>query len=368
VGDASVSEIFKLLIDVVVDVETLGSLVGSLVLAQLSIRVGLGSLEEGLLGSREVIAISLPSIQSAGLEGSSVREREAPWLREVGSIHGIQVSRSLFLRLSSRKEHDAGNGGRDGSLENGDGGSGDLFGSDRLVFGRGVAGGDHVGLEQSSLQQDLVVMQSLDDDRQDSLGGLNAVLERVLSVHQDLGLNDGNESVLLADGSISSQTVGILQHGKRSGAALLGINLEHGSPLGKSSSGFVELLASSSEIVQSQGGGLLGSVGNDGGSLVDLDANLDAQLVEHLSKGGSISSLLEQSLLVQDHSRDVVLESLRSEEEFSVVSSVVLVVLDGNLLESLPNGSSGLISSEDSMSSGCDEVRRLDEFVSKFGG
>lgn len=60
----------------------------------------------------------------------------------------------------------------------------------------GVSSGDHVGLEQSALQVDMVVRQGLVDSSQDLLGDVLATLQVVVAVGQNLGLNDGDDAVL----------------------------------------------------------------------------------------------------------------------------------------------------------------------------
>ena len=45
-------------------------------------------------------------------------------------------------------------------------------------------------------------------------------LDRVVSVHKDLGLNDGDKSVILADGGVTGQSPGSLLDGVLGGAVL----------------------------------------------------------------------------------------------------------------------------------------------------
>lgn len=59
-----------------------------------------------------------------------------------------------------------------------------------------MAGGDHVGLEQSALQVDVVVRQGLVDGSQHLLGDVLATLQVVVAVGQNLRLHDGNDAVL----------------------------------------------------------------------------------------------------------------------------------------------------------------------------
>ena len=70
-------------------------------------------------------------------------------------VHGVQVEGRLQLRLASRQEHDTGDGGGDAAAQHPQGVLSNLggVGLDLAVS----AGGDHGGLQQDTLQQDLNV-------------------------------------------------------------------------------------------------------------------------------------------------------------------------------------------------------------------
>lgn len=59
-----------------------------------------------------------------------------------------------------------------------------------------MSSGDHIGLEQSALQVDMVVRQGLVDSSQDLLCDVLATLQVVVAVGQNLGLHDGDNAVL----------------------------------------------------------------------------------------------------------------------------------------------------------------------------
>lgn len=59
-----------------------------------------------------------------------------------------------------------------------------------------MSGGDHVGLEQSALQVDMVVRQGLVDSSQDLFGDVLATLQVVVAIGQNLGLHDWDDAVL----------------------------------------------------------------------------------------------------------------------------------------------------------------------------
>lgn len=60
----------------------------------------------------------------------------------------------------------------------------------------GVPGGNHVGLEQGALQVHVVVRQGLVDGSQDLLSDVLATLQVVVTIGENLRLDDGNNTVL----------------------------------------------------------------------------------------------------------------------------------------------------------------------------
>lgn len=65
-----------------------------------------------------------------------------------------------------------------------------------VFVGAGVSGSDHVGLEQGTLQVDVVVRQGLVDRGQDLLGNVLAALQIVVTIRKNLRLDDGDNAVL----------------------------------------------------------------------------------------------------------------------------------------------------------------------------
>jgi hypothetical protein len=82
---------------------------------------------------------------------------------------------------------------------------------------------------------------------------------------------------------------------------------------------------------------------------VDLDTREDTNALEAVNEGGAVGVLLEEGLLVQDGTRDVLAKAGGSEQQSSVRLSVGLGVLDANGLEALADGLGGLINSEDTL-------------------
>lgn len=65
----------------------------------------------------------------------------------------------------------------------------------------GVSSGNHVGLQQGALQVDMVVGQSLVDSSQDLLSHVLAALQVMVTIGENLRLNDGHDAVLKEAGT-----------------------------------------------------------------------------------------------------------------------------------------------------------------------
>ncbi len=118
------------------------------------------------------------------LQGAAVAEGKSPGLAARVGVDSVEVDGSIFFRLASGQESDSSNCGRDSPLQSSDGGAGDfLWGVLGLA---GLAGCDHVGLEKSSFQEDVMVVQSLVHGGQDGLGDLLGPVQVVIAVGKNL--------------------------------------------------------------------------------------------------------------------------------------------------------------------------------------
>lgn len=59
-----------------------------------------------------------------------------------------------------------------------------------------MSGGNHVGLEQGALQVDVVVGQGLVDGSQDLLSNVLAALQVMVTIRENLRLDNGHDAVL----------------------------------------------------------------------------------------------------------------------------------------------------------------------------
>ena len=139
-------------------------------------------------------------------------------------------------------------------------------------------------------------------------------------------------------------------------------NLANGSPLCESASHSIVLSASLTKSIKSLSGSLSISSSNIDESCVDLNTAVNASSSEDLNELlGAIGSGVANSLIEHDDTADVLLNTWGGEKHLSVSLSVGMVVLNANAVESLSNGASGLISSENTLARGADVFAGLDE-------
>ncbi|GMR42623.1 hypothetical protein PMAYCL1PPCAC_12818, partial [Pristionchus mayeri] len=322
------------------------------VLSESSQLVGGSTVDENSLCVLDVLLLSCPLGEGGCLEGAAIREGQRPWLLARNLVDGVEVLGGLLLRLSSREEDHSGNCSRHRTLECSDRGEAN-FRVAGLVSSR-HAGGAHVRLEESSLEEDVVLVEGTVRVRENSLRDLLASCQIVFSIGESLWFHDGHESVLLADRCIASKHLGDLDECRVGGSGAR--DAVHAAPLGKLSSVLLVLGASRIEIIESLGGSLSLSAGHRNHSLVNLDSRDDSLLLEHLHEGSSVVSLLVHCLVEEDDSGDVLLESLSGEEHLSVLPPVLLVVLCSDGGHSLVHRASRLVGRKDSLSLGDDGI------------
>jgi len=155
-----------------------------------------------------------------------------------------------------------------------------------------------------TFKEDVVVTEGLVDSGKDlfsyGLGGLQGVL----AVRQDLRLDDWHNSVLLADGRVSGEDIGVLDDGQLRWHT--SADLEGAPPFGEVSAVFLVLSASDAEVVQTLGGCLAVRAQELDHALVHLDAGDDAARFEQLGEGDSIVGLLVESLVEENDTGDAV--------------------------------------------------------------
>lgn len=243
------------LIAVVLDKEALlGRVVGGItsVLSNGSLSVGLAPLEEGSLGGTNVGLVSLPDLEHSRLEGTTVREGHGPGPEGGHLVDGVQVHGGLLLALSSGEEGDSSHSGGHGPLEGSHCRLGNIVG--RVLLGAVSAGADHVGLEEGSLEVEAVELAPGVSGGEDALSGGNGGGQIVVTIHEDLGLNNGDESVHLGDDGHAGEGLGVGLDGELGGHSLS--DAEGAAPLGEAGSSLVVIGALLVEVVKTLGHGL----------------------------------------------------------------------------------------------------------------
>lgn len=200
-----------------------------------------------------------------------------------------------------------------------------------------LAGSDHVGFQKAALPEDVVFLKSLDAGGQNALSDLLASFDGVVAVSQNFRLHDRHQTVFLTDFSITRQTPSIFENGllRRQRVA----DLQNRAPLSETTPDRVVLLAEVGQRVETLGPSLLALV-QVSSALVDLDSGHDAFFLEHFDELSAGFGFALRGFGEHDHARNELLDALGFEEELSVSDSVVEVVFDLNLVETLADCSS----------------------------
>ena len=75
-----------------------------------------------------------------------------------------------------------------------------------------LACNDHVRLEQHSFERDTLLEEGMENSVENHAGDLLAALDRVRPVHEYFRLDDRHELLLLTEGSVPRERVGICTH------------------------------------------------------------------------------------------------------------------------------------------------------------
>ena len=95
----------RILIRVVAHKERLlGGTFSATVFAERGLAVGLSTLHKSLLGSGDVVLLTLPGLQATGLQSTSETESKSPRSLHVVVVHGVQVETGILLAQSTRQE------------------------------------------------------------------------------------------------------------------------------------------------------------------------------------------------------------------------------------------------------------------------
>ena len=171
----------------------------------------------------------------------------------------------------------------------------------------------------------------------------------MLAVHEDLGLDDRDQAILLARRGVAREAVGILADGLLGGAGGARRDLEDRAPLGEAGAEAVVLGAARAKPVEAGAVRLAVGAGERLDALVDLDAGDHALLLEELDEGLALLGLLAEGLVEHDAARDVLAKIGRQEEQLAVRAAVLLFVGDADRGEALADGAVGLVRRQDAL-------------------
>lgn len=111
---------------------------------------------------------------------------------------------------------------------------------------------NHVWFKEASFQENVVIIKGFEDGSQNLFSNSLADFDAVITITEDFGFNNGNNSVILADSGISGKSPSIFLDRKVGWASIT--NFEYGSPFGESNTLGVVFLAHGIEGIKSLGG------------------------------------------------------------------------------------------------------------------
>ena len=160
-----------------------------------------------------------------------------------------------------------------------------------------------------------------------------AGLDRVVAVHQHLGLDDRHEPGLLAERGVARERVRVRVEAGIGRDAVA--DRDHRAPLREAGAELVVLLEPLAQPVESLGHRLAGVERQRLRARVDLDPRHDALRGEQLGERRAVVGALPDRLVVEDHAADVLLHARRREEEVAVGAAGLLGRLDADRVEPL---------------------------------
>lgn len=118
-------------------------------------------------------------------------------------VDSVKVKAGVLLRLSSREEHDSRNSGHVSASEHASGGFSNLL-TARFRTSVVSSRSDHVGLDDSSLNNKSVSLHLRHNTSKELLRDSFTFLKSVVAIKADLRLDNGYETVILGNTSIDS--------------------------------------------------------------------------------------------------------------------------------------------------------------------
>jgi hypothetical protein len=323
--------------------------------------VSSGTFEESSLSSFYVV--SSPSFEDGGLESTSVGESDSPGECTL-LVDSVKVKASILLRLATGEEHDSGNSGDVSASEYTSGRFSDLL-TARFRTGVVSSGSDHVGLDDSSLNNKSVSLHLRHNTSKELFRDSLAFLKSVVAIKADLRLDDGYKAVILGDSGIDSKSHSLMVKSELSRSMSISIDVNNTSPLAETDTTSVVTLASFGKSIKTKSGSLeifSSLVSTDGSeTLINVHTDNNVTLIEDVLEALTFGSVLVESGLEHDNATDVLLDFRGSEQKFSVGTDVFSRGLNSDSIELGDHSGGSFISSQDSLTGGSECACGLDK-------
>lgn len=332
-------------------------------LASACLAISLSPDQVYLLTSIHKVRLSLPGVQDTCLQSPAIGECEGPWLGRFQLIDGIQIDGGFLLRLTSREESYSWHCGRNCAFQGAHGGFSNLA---WCVFGWAVVARQyHVGFQEGSLQEHTVVTESLVGSGQNLLSNSGARLQIVASISEHLRLNNRHETVVLADGRVFGQDMGVLVNGLF--RRRVGRDLQYAAEFGEIAAVFLVPSAAIAHAIQSSGSRLIVAAVERSKAFVHFDARHNACTSDQVYERRAVVSLLIQRLFEENDTTNATSHVLAHfEEQLAVLATVLLRVLDADVLQPLAHRASALVSGQDAFPFRNDAMGNRDQFLLLF--
>lgn len=193
----------------------------------------------------------------------------------------------------------------------------------------------HVWLEQETFDQEVLIEKLTHDRSKDFLGDCSANVDTMLSILKNLWLDDGHQTILLADGAIPGELLGILLNRCLGWEAFA--DLEDCSPFGKPAAELVVLCTSLAQAIKALSQSLIVCTRDWYKTSVHLDTTVDSSTSEHFGELHASFGCVSHCLVEHDHSADVLAEAWSREEQLPVGLAVCMIVFHLDLVKPLAN-------------------------------
>ena len=306
--------------------------------------VTLGAVIKRGLGGGKVGAVAAPGVEGGFLEGAAEGEAELPW-SGAELVEGVEMFGGAGGGLSTGEEHDSGDGGRDGFLEDAKGEAGGLL--DGSLLAGIFAGEDHVGLEESAFEADAMFAEGLEEMMEGSVGDFEMAFNGVIAIHEDLGFDDGNEAGFLAESGEAGQGVSVGL--EREAGGCFWCDFDDRAPFGEAGAELGVFGEAVAQAVQAFGDAVAGEIGEGFGAFIDLDAGYDVLALEEFGHGSAIGGFLADGFVVKDDAADELAQSFDGEKESAVIAAGFFGGSDADAFQALFDGAGAFVRGENSL-------------------